>query len=151
MGLRHTLPTLFAKSYTNNSLQYRSEEDNRTSHGLPNHKISLHLIFFLWGVVKDQVYKTPVRNLADLSLFPRHSSFANTNVTTPTSQLILQPFRRFSYVTAHSPTLTSQLILKPSFRFTYVTGSSPTSPGELNTLISGTLCIWNTFQSCCFS
>ena len=27
------------------------------------------------------------------------------SVTSPTSQLILQPFRRFTYVTAHSPTL----------------------------------------------
>ena len=25
-----------------------------------------HLIFFLWGFVKDQVYRTPVRDLADL-------------------------------------------------------------------------------------
>ena len=33
------------------------------------------------------------------------SSFSNLSVTSPTSQLILQPFRRFTYVTAHSPTL----------------------------------------------
>ena len=63
--------------------------------------------------------------------------------------LILQPFRLFTYVTAHSPTLpslylrhssfsspsvvspTSQLILKPLFRFTYVMGSSLTSLSEL--------------------
>ena len=32
-------------------------------------------------------------------------SFSNISVTSPTSQLILQPFRRFIYVTAHSPTL----------------------------------------------
>ena len=32
-------------------------------------------------------------------------SFCNISVTSPTSQLILQPFRRFTYVTAHSPTL----------------------------------------------
>ena len=32
------------------------------------------------------------------------SSFSNLSVTLPTSQLILQPFRRFAYVTAHSPT-----------------------------------------------
>ena len=62
--------------------------------------------------------------------------------------LILQPFRHFTYVTAHSPTLpslylrhrsfsnpsvaslTSQLILQPFFRFSYVTGSSLMSPGE---------------------
>ena len=84
-------------------------------------------------------------------------------VTSPTSQLILQPFcrityfrahsllqpiRQFTYVIAHSPTLpshnlrhssfsnpcvdspTSQIILQPSFRFSYVTDSSLTSPGE---------------------
>ena len=59
-------------------------------------------------------------------------------------KLILQPFRRFTYVTAHSPTLsllhlrhnslynlsitspTSQLILQPFRRSTYVTAHSPT-------------------------
>ena len=34
-------------------------------------------------------------------------SFSNLSVTSPTSQPILQPFRRFTYVTAHSPTLLS--------------------------------------------
>ena len=66
------------------------------------------------------------------------SSFSNLSVTSPTSQLILQPFRRFTYVTAHSAALpslylrhtsfsnqsvaspTSQLILQPFFRFSYV-------------------------------
>ena len=33
------------------------------------------------------------------------SSISNLSVTSPTSQLILQPFRRFTYITAHSPTL----------------------------------------------
>ena len=70
-------------------------------------------------------------------------SFSNLSVALPTSRLNLQPFCRFTYVTAHSPTLlslylrhnsffnpsvalpTSQLILK-SFRcFTYVTVHSP--------------------------
>ena len=40
-----------------------------------------------------------------LSLHLRHSSFSNTSVALPTSQLILQPFCRFTYITAHSPTL----------------------------------------------
>ena len=31
-------------------------------------------------------------------------SFFNLSVTSPMSQLILQPFRHFTYVTAHSPT-----------------------------------------------
>ena len=84
------------------------------------------------------------------SLHLRHSSFwfYNISVTSPTSQLILQPFPRFTLVTTHSPTLlllylrhssfsnpsvaspTSHLILQPFFRFSYVTGSSLTSPGE---------------------
>ena len=89
-------------------------------------------------------------------------SFSNISVTSPTSQLILQPFRRFTYVaallqpfrcfiyvtvhspmsSAHSPTFpslllhhnsfsnpsialpTSQFILEPFFRFSYVTSSS---------------------------
>ena len=41
------------------------------------------------------------------SLYLRHSSFSNSSIASPTSQLILQ-----------------------SFRFSYVTGSSLTSPGE---------------------
>ena len=63
-------------------------------------------------------------------------SFSKLPVTSPTSQLILQPFPRFTYVTAHfsNPSVaspTSQLILQPFFRFSYVTGFSLTSPGEL--------------------
>ena len=75
-------------------------------------------------------------------------SFSNISVTSPTSQLILHPFRHFTYITAHSPTLpllylhhssfsnpsiaspTPQFILQPFFCFSCVTGSSLTSPGE---------------------
>ena len=64
------------------------------------------------------------------------------------NELILQAFRRFTYVTAHFPTLpshylrhssfsnpsiaspTSQLILQPFFCFSYVTGFSLTLSGE---------------------
>ena len=77
---------------------------------------------------------------------PRHSSFSNPSVASPMSQLILQPFRRFTFVTAHSPILpllhlrhrsfsnpsvalpTSQLIIQPFPCFTYVTVYSPTLP-----------------------
>ena len=63
-------------------------------------------------------------------------------------ELILQPFRRFIYVTTYSPTLpslylhhsslsnpsvassTSQFIIQPFFRFSYVTRSLLNSPGE---------------------
>ena len=77
-------------------------------------------------------------------------SFSKLLATSPTSQLILiiQAFRHFTYVTAHSPTHpslylrhnsfsnpsvaspTSQLILQSFFRLSYVTGFSLTSPGE---------------------
>ena len=91
------------------------------------------------------------------SLYLRYNSFSNPSVASPTSQLILQPFRRFTYVTTHSPTLpllylrhnsfsnpsvasptshsfsnpsvalpTLQLILQPFRRFTYVITHSPT-------------------------
>ena len=45
------------------------------------------------------------------------SSFSNLSVTSPMSQLILQPFRRFTL-----------LILKPFRHFAYVTAHSPTPP-----------------------
>ena len=95
-----------------------------------------------------------------LSLHLRHNSFSKPSVALPTSQFILLPFFRFSYVTssslnspgeppmppmsrAHSPTLsslhlrhnsfskpsvvlpTSQLILQPFRCFTYVIALSP--------------------------
>ena len=53
------------------------------------------------------------------SLHLRHSLFFNPSVASSTSQFILQPFRRFIYVTAHSLTR-----LSPHLRhrhFTYVT------------------------------
>ena len=53
------------------------------------------------------------------SLHLRHSSFSNPSLALPTSQLILQPFRCFTYVTTHSPTLLS-LLLRHRI-FTYVT------------------------------
>ena len=56
------------------------------------------------------------------SLYLRHSSFSKPSVASPTSQLILQPYFRFSYeqssfshLSVTSPT--SQLILQPLFRF----------------------------------
>ena len=49
----------------------------------------------------------------------RHSSFSHPSVTLPTSQLILQHFRCFTYVSAHSPTCLSLLLRH--MLFTYVT------------------------------
>ena len=80
------------------------------------------------------------------SLHLRHNSFSNPSVALPTSQLILQSFCHFTYITTHYPTLpslclrhssfsnlpvtspTSQLILQPFLRFTYVTAHTPTLP-----------------------
>ena len=53
------------------------------------------------------------------SLHKRHSSFSNPSVVLPTSQLILQSFRCFTYITAHSPSLLSRLLRHRLF--TYVT------------------------------
>ena len=44
------------------------------------------------------------------SLHLRHYSFSNPSVALPTSQLILQLFRCFTYVTVHSQTLLSLLL-----------------------------------------
>ena len=61
-------------------------------------------------------------NLPPLHL--RHSSFSKSYIASPTSQVILQPFRCFTYVTGTSPT--SQLILQPCRRFLYATAHSRT-------------------------
>ena len=45
----------------------------------------------------------------------RHSSFSNLSFSSPTSQLFLQPFHRFTYVTAHSPTLPLLYLRHSSF------------------------------------
>ena len=69
--------------------------------------------------------KYVVHNLSHSPTFPplhlRQNSFSNPSVALPTSQLI-------STHSVSSPT--SQCILQPFFRFSYVTGSSPNSPGE---------------------
>ena len=99
------------------------------------------------------------------SLHPCRNSFSNSSVALPTSQLTLQLFRCFTYVTTRSPTLLSlllrhwiftyvpcrathglciskngslvlyvknisvhELILQPFRHFTYVTAYSPTLP-----------------------
>ena len=116
------------------------------------------------AVRKPQLYS---HSRAHSPTFPSlhlcHNSFSNPSIALPTSQLILQPFHCFTYVTVHSPTPsfasptsevkwrahsptflslhlcpnsfsnpsitlpTSQLILQPFHCFTYVTVHSPTS------------------------
>ena len=52
-------------------------------------------------------------------------SFSNLSFTSPTSQLILQPFRRFTYVTALSPSL--PLLYPRHSSFSHPSFASPTS------------------------
>ena len=54
------------------------------------------------------------------------ASFSNPYITSPTSQFILQPFRRFTYVTAHS--IAIPLLHLRHRHFTYVTTHSPILP-----------------------
>ena len=63
-----------------------------------------------WRALKPQIY---IHTLWS-------ASFANPYIASPTSKLILQTFRRFTYVTAHSTALP----------LLYVIGTLPTSPGE---------------------
>ena len=69
---------------------------------------------------------TPPHSPTLTSLHPCHSLFSNPFGAVPTSQIILQPFRCFTYVIGTSPT--SQLILQPFRRFTYITAHSTTLP-----------------------
>ena len=60
--------------------------------------------------------------LTSQALHLRHSSFYNPSATSPTSHVFLQPFRCFSYVTAHPPTLPPLHLSHSSFY-----NASPTS------------------------
>ena len=74
------------------------------------------------------------------SLYLRHISISNPSVASPTSQLILEPFFRFSYVTGSSLTSPGEPPMESTHRdlqpahsptllhFTYVTAHSPTLP-----------------------
>ena len=65
------------------------------------------------------------------SLYLHHSSFSNRSVASHTSQFILQPFFRFSYVTIsslNSPGEPSMLILQNFCHFTYVETHFTTLP-----------------------
>ena len=60
---------------------------------------------------------------------PGDCLFSNLSIPSPTSQLILQPFHHFTYITAHSPTLSSLYLhhssfLQPFRCFTYITAHS---------------------------
>ena len=60
-----------------------------------------------WALLYISISMSSAHSPSFQSLHLRHSSFwfLKLSVTSPTSQLILQPFPRFTYVTTHSPTL----------------------------------------------
>ena len=68
------------------------------------------------------------------SLHLRHSLFSNPSAALPTSQLILQPFRCFTYVTAHYPTLPPLHLRHSSFY--NPSAASPTSQVILNVSVA---------------
>ena len=57
------------------------------------------------------------------SLHLRSNSFSNPSVALPTSQLILRPFRCFTYITVHSPTLLSLLSCVTSSSLIHLAGA----------------------------
>ena len=76
-------------------------------------------------------------------------SFSKLSVASPTLQLILQPFPRFIYVTAHSPTLPllhlrHSSFSKPSFAFSYVKGFSLTVTWRAAHIVGGSF--WSTYR-----
>ena len=73
--------------------------------------------------------------LRSVQMLKSDNSFSNLSVTSPTSQLILQPFRRFTYVTAHYPTLPllhlrHSAFSNPSFACATSQALHLTSPGD---------------------
>ena len=54
MGLNHTFPTIFRTFLDEQFMQDRSEEDHRSSQGLPDYQTEHHLIFFLCGLLRTR-------------------------------------------------------------------------------------------------
>ena len=84
---------------------------------------------------RPHLWETSSRVVAVGVFAAEQSSFSNLSVTSPTLQLILQPFRRFTYARAHYPTLLLLHLRHSSF--SKPTFASPTSqalhlnsPGE---------------------
>ena len=115
----------FAHSPSFPSLYLRNSSFSNPSLALPTSQLNLQPFRYFTYVTAHSptLLSLLIRHSAHSPTFPslylRHSSFSNPSVALPTSQLILQPFRCFTYVTAHSPTLFS-LLLRHRI-FTYVT------------------------------
>ena len=78
---------------------------------------SLHLRHSSFSFSNLSVTSPTSQLILQPSLYLRHSSFSNPSIASPTSQfmLILQPFRHFTYVATHSPTLPSLYLRHSSF------------------------------------
>ena len=90
--------------------------------------------FLLWGESDGMSYPFWL-SCFDFRRNTRFCSFSNLSVTSPTSQLIPQSFRRFTYVTAHSPILLlfhlrHSSFSNPSFASPTSQALHLTSPGE---------------------
>ena len=65
--------------------------------------------------LRHSSFSNPSFALHLIHLASQQSSFSNLSITLPTSQLILQPFRCFTYATFQSPTVLSLLLRKKLF------------------------------------
>ena len=82
-------------------------------HSKPN---NMTLSAFPRKILGARIIYKPIGEWAVTEWFENElCSFSKLSVTSPTSQLILQPFPRFTYVTAHSPTLTLLHLRHSSF------------------------------------
>ena len=104
---------VIAHSQTLPSLYLRHTSYSNPSIASPKSQLILQP-FFRFSYVTDSSLRSPgeppmpqtiSKPVTLLSLYLRHNSFSNPSVASPTSQLILQHFCRFNYVTAHSSTL----------------------------------------------
>ena len=80
----------------------------------------------LWGGWNSHPLFPVWYNFESVLLRWSSASFSNPYIASPTSQLIVQPFRRFTYVTAHSRAL--PLLHLRQRHFTYVTWRATNVP-----------------------
>ena len=94
--------------------RHTQRQTHRHTHTQTHRRINTEAYFISFVFLRKCRNKTKNRSRAHSPTFPslhlRHSPFSNPSVALPTPQLILQPFRCFTYITAHSPTLLSLLL-----------------------------------------
>ena len=111
--LRHKLCSFSNLSVTSPTSQLTVQLFRRFTY-VTAHSPILPLLHLRHSLFSNLSFASPTSQalliLQPLSLHLQHNSFSNFFVALPTSQLILQPFRCFTYVTAHSSTLLSLLL-----------------------------------------